>query len=90
MLKMNIADNKLVKEDILDEIIREFSGNLTWMVLEMDLRNNPNHEEHSERLRKIEEKINRAGYKMHLYEDKNRKGLYHLHFVKKVGELEYA
>jgi hypothetical protein len=66
-------------------VIEGIYENLTWIVLEIDLTNN-NADEHSDYIRKVEKEFNKMGYKMRLYEDKNKKGLYHLHFVKPKGE----
>ena len=72
------------------EVFEGIKENVPFFLLEIDLRKYKDRAEQSEYLKKIEDKINEIGYNMVLYEDKNRKGLYQLHFRKPVGELEHA
>jgi hypothetical protein len=88
MLKMNLETNAL--SEIKAKGSNLIEDDVTWVVLELNLTKIKRHDMHSDRIKQEEEKYDKKGYKMKLYEHPVIKGIYHLHFTKKIGELEHA
>ena len=86
ILKMKV---KHLKND-LDDLLYDDGEDMTFFIVELNLMNNPRRVYHSERIKRLENKCDKRVFKMTLYEDKTRPGLYHLHFSKKIGELQHA